>query len=309
MQRIRLQLACEERWDAMRRVPGGRHCDRCDKRVVDFRRMTENEALIVASLFAPGTLCGRLPNVRKGVPHFREVTPRARSFVRAVPTMLVTAAIAAGCSAPSSVATADPAQGTKVAASSPTTDSDGDGIPDSKDQCPKEPEDRDGFEDDDGCPDKDNDRDRILDADDKCPNEPETYNGLNDEDGCPDKGGVIILDAPVSILEVLTFDESSDAVTAGMGPMLDAVAKAFKGNPGLGTIVVKGHSLPAEKDATKLAARRAANVLDALVKRGVDKASLTTKALPPEATAKGEPATKGRRVDFELATAPSCPTP
>ena len=75
-------------------------------------------------------------------------------------------------------------------------------MPESKDECPKDPEDRDGFEDDDGCPDKDNDKDGILDADDKCPNEPETYNGLTDEDGCPDRGGVIILDAPVTILDI-----------------------------------------------------------------------------------------------------------
>ena len=38
----------------MRRVPGGRFCERCERRVVDFRVMTEPEALIVASLFAPG---------------------------------------------------------------------------------------------------------------------------------------------------------------------------------------------------------------------------------------------------------------
>ena len=65
-------------------------------------------------------------------------------------------------------------------------DRDGDGIPDSKDKCPDDPEDRDGFEDDDGCPELDNDKDGIPDNDDKCPNEPETKNGFQDEDGCPD---------------------------------------------------------------------------------------------------------------------------
>ena len=65
-------------------------------------------------------------------------------------------------------------------------DRDGDGIPDSKDKCPDEPEDRDQFEDDDGCPELDNDRDGIPDNDDKCPNEPETKNGIDDQDGCPD---------------------------------------------------------------------------------------------------------------------------
>jgi len=62
------------------------------------------------------------------------------------------------------------------------------GIPDKVDLCPNDPEDFDGFEDEDGCPDPDNDHDRIPDKLDKCPNEPETYNGFEDEDGCPDKG-------------------------------------------------------------------------------------------------------------------------
>lgn len=68
----------------------------------------------------------------------------------------------------------------------PDYDNDGDGIPDTVDKCPNEPEDFDGFEDDDGCPDLDNDRDGIHDSLDKCPNEPENFNGYEDEDGCPD---------------------------------------------------------------------------------------------------------------------------
>jgi hypothetical protein len=65
-------------------------------------------------------------------------------------------------------------------------DRDGDGIVDSEDKCPHEPEDKDGFEDADGCPDDDNDRDGIPDRNDKCPNDPETKNGFEDDDGCPD---------------------------------------------------------------------------------------------------------------------------
>ena len=66
------------------------------------------------------------------------------------------------------------------------TDPDKDGITGSSDLCPGEPEDYDGFEDDDGCPDIDNDNDGILDISDKCPNEAEDYDGFEDEDGCPD---------------------------------------------------------------------------------------------------------------------------
>jgi OOP family OmpA-OmpF porin len=68
----------------------------------------------------------------------------------------------------------------------PDLDNDGDGIPDALDKCPNEPEDKDGFQDEDGCPDPDNDHDGIPDALDKCPNEPEDFDGFQDQDGCPD---------------------------------------------------------------------------------------------------------------------------
>jgi OOP family OmpA-OmpF porin len=60
-------------------------------------------------------------------------------------------------------------------------DRDGDGIPDDIDQCPDLPEDFDGFQDADGCPDLDNDQDGIPDKLDKCPN----TKGELAADGCP----------------------------------------------------------------------------------------------------------------------------
>ena len=79
-------------------------------------------------------------------------------------------------------------------------DRDGDGLKDDFDQCPDEPEDHDGFADEDGCPDPDNDRDGILDVDDECPMVPEDRDGDADEDGCPegnegDRDGDGILDS------------------------------------------------------------------------------------------------------------------
>ncbi len=65
-------------------------------------------------------------------------------------------------------------------------DRDGDGLKDDVDRCPDEPEDFDGFEDRDGCPEIDNDRDGIIDEDDRCPLVPEDKDGFQDEDGCPD---------------------------------------------------------------------------------------------------------------------------
>jgi len=65
-------------------------------------------------------------------------------------------------------------------------DLDRDGIPISVDVCPNDPEDLDGFEDVDGCPDTDNDKDHIADADDGCPDDPEDVDGYLDDDGCPE---------------------------------------------------------------------------------------------------------------------------
>jgi len=77
----------------------------------------------------------------------------------------------------------------------PDPDNDKDGVPDVADKCPLEPEDKDGFEDADGCPDPDNDADGIADKVDKCPDQPEDKDGFEDADGCPDpdndKDGVL----------------------------------------------------------------------------------------------------------------------
>jgi outer membrane protein OmpA-like peptidoglycan-associated protein len=68
----------------------------------------------------------------------------------------------------------------------PDPDNDEDGILDVVDECPLNAEDKDGFEDTDGCPDPDNDKDGILDVNDQCPNDAETFNDYQDVDGCPD---------------------------------------------------------------------------------------------------------------------------
>jgi outer membrane protein OmpA-like peptidoglycan-associated protein len=81
-------------------------------------------------------------------------------------------------------------------------DADRDGVPIPADKCPEQPEDKDGFQDDDGCPEADNDGDGVLDPSDRCANVagpaanfgcPETDrdgDGVNDrEDHCPDQPG------------------------------------------------------------------------------------------------------------------------
>jgi OmpA-OmpF porin, OOP family len=64
-------------------------------------------------------------------------------------------------------------------------DKDGDGVDDEKDQCPDLPEDRDGIQDADGCPEDDADGDSILDQDDACPLVPGVPSSDPKKNGCP----------------------------------------------------------------------------------------------------------------------------
>ena len=96
----------------------------------------------------------------------------------------------------------------------PEADNDNDGIADAADKCPAQAEDKDGFEDDDGCPELDNDADGITDAADKCPAQAEDKDGFQDEDGCPeaDNDNDGILDAADKCpLEAETLNGKDDA--------------------------------------------------------------------------------------------------
>jgi OOP family OmpA-OmpF porin len=64
----------------------------------------------------------------------------------------------------------------------PDPDNDGDGLPDGEDQCPSAS----GPSANRGCPDADADRDGVVDRLDKCPAAAEDLDGVEDDDGCPD---------------------------------------------------------------------------------------------------------------------------
>src|SRR5215468_4639556 len=159
----------------------------------------------------------------------------------------------------------------------PDPDNDRDGILDVDDLCPNEPEDFDGFEDHDGCPDPDNDHDRIPDKDDKCPNEPETYNGYQDEDGCPDRGRVVVTDTSIEILDVIYFEYDKAVILPKSFPILDAVAATLQGNPSIQLVEIQGHTDERGDDAYNLdlSDRRAHSVRQYLIDKGVDEKRLT----------------------------------
>ena len=190
----------------------------------------------------------------------------------------------------------------------PPSDRDKDGILDDDDECPDEPEDKDGFEDDDGCPDPDNDKDGILDAADKCPNESETINGFEDDDGCPDKGAAAVRVGPaeLEILKPIFFETDHSRVRHAFYNVLSQIALTLKAHPEIGRCAVEGHTDdtgPPEWNQ-KLSLLRAEAVVEFLVDKGVERARLTAighgEKLPwaPNDTEEGR--ARNRRVIFHI---------
>ncbi|MDQ3369692.1 MAG: OmpA family protein [Myxococcota bacterium] len=179
----------------------------------------------------------------------------------------------------------------------PPGDRDGDKVPDDVDQCITQPEDFDGFEDADGCPDLDNDRDGIVDASDRCPLEAEARNGWQDEDGCPD--------AVIAELAGIGFEYDSAKLDSASADLLERAYQILKDNPAI-AIEVSGHT-SAEGNADRnleLSLRRAEAVEAYLIKRGIADARILTVGhgsdvpLADNATADGR--RKNRRIEFRI---------
>lgn len=181
-------------------------------------------------------------------------------------------------------------------------DADGDGIKDDKDQCPEEPEDKDDYEDEDGCPDNDNDSDSFLDADDACPNEPETKNNFS-EDGCPDR--IQIEGSRITTFESVYFGTNSDNILSRSHPMLRDLAEFMKANPNV-RVRVEGHTdNQGNPDGNlDLSKRRAAAVKVFLVEEGVKPSQLESEGYgetrPIESNETPAGRSKNRRVEFHI---------
>jgi OmpA-OmpF porin, OOP family len=154
-------------------------------------------------------------------------------------------------------------------------DTDADGIRDERDACPNDPEDKDQFEDDDGCPELDNDRDRILDRDDKCPNEPEIYNNVADDDGCPD-GPRALLRCEIRFVNVV-FLQGRAVIEPGQAPVVDSLAVRIKEK--CRGVEVQGHASDAERRPEALATARTEAVRAALIARGVSPEQVKVRSL------------------------------
>jgi OOP family OmpA-OmpF porin len=179
-------------------------------------------------------------------------------------------------------------------------DSDGDGVLDMDDEAPYEPEDFDGYRDDDGAPDPDNDGDGIPDGDDECPE----LSGDVAHRGCPAKTYVKIEDGRIFIFGKVQFQSGSIEIDKNSDPLLDQIAQALDANPQIKKVRIEGNTDNVGDAASnqKLSEQRATAVRTALVKRRIDGDRLDargfgeTKPIGPNSSPGGRQ--KNRRVEF-----------
>jgi outer membrane protein OmpA-like peptidoglycan-associated protein len=196
----------------------------------------------------------------------------------------------------------------------PDLDNDQDRVRDADDRCPLVPEDRDGFEDEDGCPDPDNDGDGILDGVDQCPNDAEIVNGVDDEDGCPDEGLIALVDDRIVLEETVLFDFERSRVKSSARPVLHAIVQLVLLHPEWTRVRIEGHA-DARGDTAfnqELSERRAVNVREALVALGVPAGIIDSAgygATRPRDTRETELGyQRNRRVEFVVLARRGAPT-
>ena len=186
------------------------------------------------------------------------------------------------------------------------------------DNCPEEPEDFDGFQDDDGCPDADNDRDGLCDpwveakgmlaqyahickGVDLCPDQAEALNNYKDDDGCPDE--VPQPPKKVFVLDGVNFESGKSTITQDSYISLMKVVDIMETFPE-STFEIVGHTDNVgnkDKNMT-LSADRALAVKNFLVEKGINESRMTTKGLgdtkPVASNKTPEGRAQNRRIEF-----------
>ncbi|MDI7269127.1 MAG: OmpA family protein, partial [Myxococcota bacterium] len=185
-----------------------------------------------------------------------------------------------------------------------TRDEDDDGVEDEFDRCVDRPEDHDGYEDEDGCPDDDNDGDGIPDATDRCPNAAETHNGFQDDDGCPDQAPAYVFRRGERIVfHNILFAAGKYEILPESYPVLDEVIASLQAQP-LVRVRVEGHTDDRGNDNANLtlSQQRALAIANYLAGAGVDQRRLEyagygeTRPVAPNDS--DENRAQNRRVEF-----------
>lgn len=178
-------------------------------------------------------------------------------------------------------------------------DPDHDGVPLPCDQCPTEK----GVKPD-GCPIRDTDGDGILDDKDKCPNEPETKNGFEDDDGCPDTVPEAVKKF-TGVIEGIYFDKAKATIRPDSKRVLSMAAKVLATYPSI-HLEISGHTSSEGDEAfnQKLSQDRADSVKEWLVNNGIPPERIKTRGAgpsEPRADNKTEAGrVKNRRIEFKV---------
>jgi len=182
----------------------------------------------------------------------------------------------------------------------PPPDADGDGIPDLDDKCPN-----DKGAPPDGCPEpQDHDGDGITDDKDKCPTEPETKNGFEDEDGCPDVVPEKVRQF-TGVIQGIQFDFNKASIRPGSRPLLDKAAAVLNEYPKL-RVEISGHTdnVGTREKNLDLSKKRAESVKDYLVSKGVAAERIETRGAGPDepvdSNTTGAGRQRNRRIEFKL---------
>jgi outer membrane protein OmpA-like peptidoglycan-associated protein len=184
----------------------------------------------------------------------------------------------------------------------PDPDNDGDGVLDSDDACASVAEDRDGFADEDGCPDPDNDADTLLDSDDACPNEP----GPVETHGCKVQGETSLLQ-----LDQVQFENNRDTILETSYPVLEAVRDTLNKHPEIESLRIVGHTdgVGAAPYNMRLSRARTSSVASWLISHGIAPSRLRAAGcgelhtIADDATPEGR--AQNRRVEFHITGGPA----
>ncbi len=183
----------------------------------------------------------------------------------------------------------------------PPPDTDGDGLIDANDKCPNEPS-----KEPDGCPNLDPDGDGIPVDKDKCPDKAENKNGFEDTDGCPDELPEVVKKFN-GVMKGIQFEFGKAAIRPVSRPVLDDAAKTLVEYPDL-KILITGHTdNVGERDRNlKLSGDRADAVKAYLVGKGVSADRIATKGAGPDEPVadnkKDEGRAQNRRIAFSIVT-------
>ena len=149
------------------------------------------------------------------------------------------------------------------------------------DKCPSVAEDKDGFEDNDGCDEPDNDNDGVPDVLDQCALEPETVNGTDDEDGCPDKGdaAVMLMQDRIEVLEPIQFVGLTAKLKPSAAKVLAQVGATMRAERGVKRVRVTVHVHPRGSGDDALSEKRAEEIRKWLVQWGVEPERIDAKGI------------------------------